>query len=134
MTNDSIGWMFSPAYSPDGEHVAVFWNRPGTAEVGLWIISLRDSSQTFLHPVASGTRGWTADGTLIYVWNRFSREFVVVPVSGGDPVLRFVPPFEALQCIPVSDDFALLCAEEESVSDAWMIENFDPEYAGDGNN
>ena len=36
--DSSVGWMFSPVYSPDGRKIAVFWNRRPTR--GIWIIDV----------------------------------------------------------------------------------------------
>jgi len=33
VSNDSVGWMFRPKFSPDGQYVAVMWNRMGKKEM-----------------------------------------------------------------------------------------------------
>jgi len=46
VSNDSVGWVFSPRLSPDNLMTAVYWNR--YPNEGLWINSRVDSSQKFL--------------------------------------------------------------------------------------
>jgi hypothetical protein len=78
--------------------------------------------------------GWTADGRSVYVQEWESGDVLLVPASGGEPSVVATLPFEPpshesdLWCATVErpDGLALLCNVEESVSDAWMIENFDP--------
>jgi serine/threonine-protein kinase len=132
VVNDSVGWMFYPRYSPDGEHVAVRWNRSGGS--GVWVISLEDSSQTRVHPGRASPVGWTADGRSVHVQEWDSGDVLLVPAAGGEASVVATLPFEPpshdidLWCATVErpDGLALLCNVEESVSDAWMIENFDP--------
>ena len=127
VANDSVGWMFEPHYSPDGDHVAVFWNR--VRQGGVWVISLRDSSQTL---VRAGQPllplGWSADGGWVYTQDWDSRDILRVPWTGGDGIVIATVPFENAGCTPVERPAGLawLCLVSESVSDIWMIENFDP--------
>ncbi len=126
VANDSVGWMFEPHYSPDGDHVAVSWTR---AQRGVWVISLRDSSQTL---VRAGQQllplGWSADGGWVYTQDWDSRDILRVPWTGGDGIVIATVPFENAGCTPVERPAGLawLCRVSESVSDIWMIENFDP--------
>ena len=47
--DQSVGWVTDrPVFSPDGEIIAVYWNRK---ESGLWIISLEPYSEMFLQSV-----------------------------------------------------------------------------------
>ena len=48
--DSSVGWMFSPVYSPDGRKIAVFWNRRPTR--GIWIIDVASRHES---PVYSTT-------------------------------------------------------------------------------
>jgi serine/threonine-protein kinase len=138
VANDSVGFMFTPHYSPDGEHVAVFWNRVARPELrGTWVVSLEDSSQTLVYPGGADALGWAANGQSIYVQEEGSDDILLVPVSGGEASVVATVPFgvvdyyggASVDCVPVerSDGLALFCDVDESVSDAWMIENFDPD-------
>lgn len=136
MANDSVGWMWNLRYSPTADHVALHWNqRPS----GIWVVSLRDSSQSLL--LRGGLNeayavGWCADGGSVYVMKRDSGEILRVPLTGDAAAVVATLPFE----VPESSayDFScwatereagltLLCTVPESVSDAWMVENFDPD-------
>ena len=124
MPNDSVGWMFYPHYSPDGERLAVFWNR--RPQRGVWVISLRDSSQVLLHAGQSDPYGWSTDGKGVFVKDRDTQDLRLVPLTGGEGrIVVTLPP----DCHPqwvAPDGRRILCSIHESVSDVWMIENFDP--------
>jgi Tol biopolymer transport system component len=124
VANDSVGWMFNPHYTPNGEQVAVGWNRRGR---GTYVISLEDASQAHVH-AGGWPKGWTADGSSVYVQEHGSDDIFLVPASGGEASVVATVPFEDASCLPVDrpDGLALLCNVGVSVSDAWMIENFDP--------
>jgi hypothetical protein len=70
--NEKVGWLFSPRVGPAGDLVAVYWNR--APRRGVWLISLRDSSQTLLKEGRLEPVGWTADGTAVLAldWDRVS--------------------------------------------------------------
>ncbi len=128
VANDTLGWVGFPHLSPDGERVAFLWNR--RSQRGTWAASLRDSSQTLVYPGRVDPVGWTADGRSVYVREHSSTDILLVPLSGGDVTVAATIPFAGAQeCLPVErpTGLALLCTVVESVSDAWMIEGFDPE-------
>jgi Tol biopolymer transport system component len=131
LANDSVGWVGVPYYSPTGERLAFFWNRVDRQEPrGTWLVSLEDSSRTLLYPGRADPLGWAANGQSVYVRERGSDDILLVPVSGGDGTVVASVPFEGGDdCVPVEypTGLVLLCNVVESVSDAWMIENFDPE-------
>ena len=62
----SVGWMFSPAYSPDGRYIAVAWNRKPNR--GIWVVDAQDGTEKFVHKTEPGTTviGWSKDGSAIY--------------------------------------------------------------------
>ena len=62
----SVGWMFSPAYSPDGRYIAVAWNRK--PDRGIWIVDAQDGTEKFVQKTEPGTTviGWSKDGSAIY--------------------------------------------------------------------
>ncbi len=74
LTNDTVGWIFSPQISPGGDKIAAQWNRflrvaGDRAGRGLWVISLKDSSQTLVYSSPSTylwCLGWSTDGKWIY--------------------------------------------------------------------
>jgi hypothetical protein len=125
VTNDSIGWMFSPVVSPDGRYVAVDWNRRNG---GVYLISLRDSSQRLL---LGGRRlypiGWSADSRRVYL-DSHADSLIVVPIGGAARGRTIRLPFKPAKCTASeqSDGLRLVCAVSEHLSDIWTIEDFDP--------
>ncbi len=130
--NDSIGWMSRARVSPDGESVAVEWNRwEGNRSVaGVWLISLQDGSQQvvlprrqeedFAYPI-----GWTGDGAEIYV----GREDGIfrIPKFGGEPEHVLTLPEKTGNCVPLnsSKGIEFVCVRTELTSDVWLVEGFD---------
>lgn len=126
VNNDSVGWLFSPVYSPDLKKVAVDWNR--AVDPGTWIISLQDSSQVFLQPDMTPL-GWSPDGKWIYAATLpGAHEILMVPVAGGETKTFMDLPFgsivEATMCPRAGK---LVGTVWEQPSDAWLMEDFDPE-------
>jgi len=134
--NDSLGWMFQPFYSPDGERVAIWWNRMAprsrSEATGVWVISLKDSSNPashlLVHEGLSHPLGWSADGRWVFVQDDGSSDILLVPAAGGRATSWGAQPFENAYCTPFErrGGLALLCVVDEGTADAWMIENFDP--------
>jgi len=128
VSNDSVGWMFSPCYSPDCKKVAVKWNRKIPPKPGVWLISLEDSSQTFISRYFEPIE-WSADGNWVYAWvYKTPPEILRIPVGGGEAKTFVTLPFEKIIAISSSlDGKKIVSTVPETQSDAWLIENFDPE-------
>lgn len=131
LANDSLGWVFSPRYSPDGKNVAVSWHH-SEGGAGLWLISLEDTSQTLLCKGSLWPIEWSADGKWICVWNPVDSEKIFkIPASGGEPKMVVTLPFKGkidfYELAMTLDGRSVVCAVRESVSDVWLMENFDPE-------
>jgi Tol biopolymer transport system component len=126
------GWMYEPRPSPDGEHVAIWWNR-GPRKEASWTVSLEDGAVSVLS-ADHVTVGWSEDGESVYVMpatNRRhggSRPIYRMPVYGGpqELVLELPEPAEPWN---VSIDPAggrAAAALTELRSDVWVVDNFDP--------
>ena len=131
--NDSVGWMFDPVYSPDCKKIVVFWNRRIPPKPGVWLISLVDSSQICLE---SGRffalpLGWSSDCNWVYAGKTLGSEteIVMLPAEGNKPkrLITLPLPFEriGISMHPNGKRFAYVLSEAQS--DAWLMENFDPE-------
>jgi len=132
--NDSVGRMDFPYYSPDGKTVAVHWSQYFAGVHGLWMISLVDDWQAsvldgFLIPL-----GWSADGSWIFAVEGGKRELLKVPaVADATPTTVGTLPFDydlmgLSYCTAItSDGKQAVCVVTEKQSDAWLVENFDPE-------
>ncbi|MGH7527448.1 MAG: hypothetical protein ACREMX_12190, partial [Gemmatimonadales bacterium] len=119
-----VGWIFSPRASPDGERVAVYWNRG--AERGLWLISTRDSSRTLLKEGRVSPIGWSADGGSVLALAWESGRFFRLGVDGR-PDSGTTLPFRDAECSSAEPARRglLVCVVPEQVSDVWMVAGFD---------
>lgn len=129
VNNDSVGWMFWPTYSPDGKRVAVMWNRPPTP--GLWVISLQDYSQRILHRGNFHPLSWSSNGETVYAVDdrENTSRILTIPTLGGDPsVFLDLPVGYGNRAVKLSPDGTkIVCLVFTTQSDAWLMENFDPE-------
>jgi Tol biopolymer transport system component len=129
--NDSVGWIFEPQYSLDRRSVAVFWNRG--AEPGLWRINLADDSQSLLQKGRYIPIGWAADGQAVYAlelegWDpaAWGRKVYRIRMAGGEPKIAALFPFVVSHVRMTRDSRRFVATAEETKSDAWRIDNFDP--------
>ena len=141
---DPPGWVFSPAYSPDGRQVAVLWNR--RPHRGIWIIDLADRHATLVHETDPGVGrpiGWSADGRHIYVLegrNAIYRgpvlsfvgetmtgaKILKVPVGGGAARTAVTLPFDEIGSVSMTPDGRrFVCTVYSSSSDVWIVDDFD---------
>jgi serine/threonine protein kinase/Tol biopolymer transport system component len=126
--DDSVGWMFSACSSPDGERVAVWWNRKSTGP-GPWIISLKDFSGTLLKKGESSTWpvAWSKDGKWVYAVTGFTnvQKILMIQVQGAGTKTLWTLPKDARFCSMTSDGQRIVYSVSEMKSDVWLIENFD---------
>ena len=128
VANEDVGWINDLMVSPDGNSVAVMWNRPRNGGDGLWIISMEDSSQVFVRPGYDQLCGWSLDGRWIYYANvpRIGR----VRVDGSNTEVILSLPFEDIgehPLVTMTPDARNFVAgfEVKRPSDIWLVENFD---------
>ncbi len=130
IANDSVGWIFDPAPSVQGE-IATDWNRQADSEGNIWLISVDGSHQvqmTGLKDFGLGTPlNWSADGSQL-CW-RSDHGYLFRSSHDGtanDTILRLGA--DSLASIAITPDakyiFGVL---SETKTDVWVIENFDPE-------
>jgi Tol biopolymer transport system component len=127
VSNDSIGWMPIARYSPQGDRVAVWWNRQPEGH-SVWVVTLRDSSQVLVSKGWDWPFGWSRDGRSIYTVNALAQEPAVraVPLSGAQPRTLVALPSVNSACAVErqSQPLSLICMIPEYVADVWMIEHF----------
>jgi hypothetical protein len=128
----------SPQYSPDGNKVAVAWNR-GAGNFGVWIFDLIGSSPA--KKIADGwlwPTGWSEDGRYVYaslyssptvyrldIRGQRAPEAIVKPETawrGFGPIA----PVREMRCAPAGHlrPNAFICTAFDFVSDIWVIDNF----------
>ena len=132
--NDSLGRMFDAQYSPNGQKVAVDWNRftldasrKWVNAAGLWIISFVDFSQSLL---ARGRFfylfGWSADGEWIYARGKGKPVVYRIQAASGEIDTFATLPFDNLLSVAMTrDGKRFICAVGERQADIWLVENFD---------
>ena len=144
--DSSVGWVGSPAYSPDGEKIAMSWNR--RPNPGLWLIDGQNSSERLIWATPDlGLSnpfpiGWSSDGKTLYAFDGKRAAYRGVSVSFGETVteakilrVRFDGsqpetivslPFEEIGSVAMfPDERRLLCTVYSSRSDVWVVDNFD---------
>jgi serine/threonine protein kinase len=132
VSNDSGGFVFNPRLSPDSLMISIYWNRGGESD-GLWIISLKDSSQKLLINDYIWPLGWSKNSKWIYAINsgKTPREVLMVNANTMETKLVCTLPSDKIRATKnidiTPDGKTIVCAIEETISDVWMIENFDPD-------
>lgn len=135
----SVGWIFSPAFSPEGGRVAVGWSR--TPDFGLWLFDLRDGTAHRVTKDAMLPLGWSSDGASIYVIDGKRSASRDLAVDGGETITdavvrrvflngRIEPvvtlPFAEVGGTAISPDGRhLVSSVYATSSDVWLVEDFD---------
>ncbi|HUE95654.1 MAG TPA: hypothetical protein VMN39_03295, partial [Longimicrobiaceae bacterium] len=123
VSNEDVGWMFGPQYSPDGTKVAVYWNR--RPDAGLWVIALRNGEQT---PVGLGEvmmLGWSPEGEWVYGFREESSQIVRYSITDHSAVVvATIECGKSLRMVSMTPDAKrFVCAGGEEQSDLWIAEN-----------
>jgi Tol biopolymer transport system component/DNA-binding winged helix-turn-helix (wHTH) protein len=139
----SVGWAFSPAYSPDGTKVAVSWARRPTR--GIWVIDTTNQVETLIY---EGTApwtipiGWSADGGAIYALEAKNLTYARgmapplgetltdariarIPFRGNPTTIATVPSAEIGSMSMTADARRFVYSAYTSRSDVWVVDNFD---------
>ena len=130
---DSLGWMFSPSLSPDNKNIAVWWNRLDDIEVGLWTIDLKNSTQKLLVKGIINPLKWSKDNKWIYAINVEKSPMDILMISSSNGLTKVVYTLPSNQInrhssVDISPNGkTIIAAIQETNSDVWMIENFDPD-------
>ena len=143
LKDSSVGWIFSPVYSPDGRKVAVAWNR--RANRGIWIIDSKDRRETPVYSTSSPSTmpiGWSPDGQSIYAAEGRRPTFrgmtlprgetlvdvkiLRVPVNGGTVTTVATLPLREIGGVSMTPDGRrFVYTLYSSRSDVWVVDNFD---------
>jgi serine/threonine protein kinase/Tol biopolymer transport system component len=127
--DDSVGWVFTPQFSPNGKKVAVAWNRQPSR--GLWVIFLEDSSEKLLKKERIFPLGWSDDGEWIHavVIKSGKEEYIKIELKSGQveelPVIAFKIDGESKH--KIINEKPEIFVDDKTLSDVWLVENFDPE-------
>jgi eukaryotic-like serine/threonine-protein kinase len=120
-------YLFHPKYSPDGNKVAVLWERK--PERGIWLISLTGNSEKFLGGGEIDPAGWSPDGKSLYAFpSQPGNTLLSMPVAGGVPHALLTLPGDIGEADAASNGAKLIISLAETKSDTWLAENFDPAH------
>jgi Tol biopolymer transport system component len=122
----SVGaWVFDPRFSPRGDRLVLGWNRD---EPGLWLLSWPSRTERRLAPQLRPI-GWSVDGEWIYAIQPAGRAIVrVSPRTGGTETIgQFPVGLQITTCDLTPNRDAIVCSLNDLKSDAWVMENFDPD-------
>ena len=130
--NESVGWVFTPRFSPNGQKLALSWTRKSF--IAQYIISLVDSSQTLLKKGNIDAIGWSKDGKWIYAIDHTQ---AITKISTDDgktvrlPELPFkdkLPPLQdGIYVDMTSDENQFIFSVPEEHRDIWIVKDFDPD-------
>jgi Tol biopolymer transport system component len=120
------GWFFAPRYGPDGEQLAVAWQRNESGDHGIWIFDLHDSPPRRLTSRWTWPVGWSADGAHVYAWHHLEPDLVRISTAGEVEVLPLpeLPPGYLLsECTPAGPlrPRAFVCTQSLTISDIWIL-------------
>jgi Tol biopolymer transport system component len=144
VANSSVGWMFSPVYSPGGRYIAVMWNRRPAR--GIWVIDTTNREQRVVYKtdaLSTTPIGWSPDGNYVYIIESSKVTFrglmlpvgettsvakiLMVPLKGGEVQLVTRLPFDEVGAVSMTPDArTFVFSVYSSRSDVWVVDDFDP--------
>jgi Tol biopolymer transport system component len=144
MSDASLGWVFTPTYSPDLTKLAFAWSR--RSQFGLWIADTRTTTQKLAYGASIPTPlGWSPDGAWVYAFEGTRAAYRGLSTALGETMTQvrvmrlsedgrvetvFALPFEEVGGIAMSrDGRVLVCVVYSSRSDVWVVEHFDAAHS-----
>lgn len=130
--NPEVGWVFDPTFSPQGDQVAVFWNRyEPHGRRGLWVLSWPAREGRFVAPDLWPV-GWSGNADWIYAFEPSTSAIVKVSprTMKIEPVGNF-PRGQLDSCGLSPDRQTIVCSLSERVTDAWIVDHFDQDVDGE---
>jgi serine/threonine-protein kinase len=123
VANDSVGWLFSPVFGPDGNEAMVFWHRP--PRLDLWRVRLSDTLQARIPNTGGGTLhplGWRqdqlADGEEVDWQQGLTRALVRF-----DPVTGKVAGRRAVRAQCLAGNIAIFPRDQRAVCAVVMVQS-----------
>jgi DNA-binding winged helix-turn-helix (wHTH) protein/WD40 repeat protein len=128
------GYAFDPHFSPNNDQVAIFWIRDRS---GLYVLSWPSREPRFIAPNLAPI-GWSQDGEWIYAlqavgpFTAQNSTGALLRVSSRTSRVEVIGSFPRGyltrgSCSLTPDRQAIICALAEEASDAWIIDDFDPD-------
>ena len=131
LARDLEGWLpYATVISPDGKSVAAWWNdrTKADAHVGVGVFSPPDPAGRFILFGYCFPLGWSRDGRFVYATSGGDqREIVQLEVANPKtPKTVAAMPGPINSATVSADGKKIIAAVNESKSDVWIMENFDP--------
>ena len=134
MRSNLGGYPSYPHFSPNNEQVAIFWI---TRRSGLYVLSWPSREPRLLAPNLAPI-GWSQDGEWIYAlqavqpFKAQNSTSALMRVSLRTSKVELVGSFPSGyltrgSCSLTPDRQAIICALAEENSDAWIIDDFEPD-------
>ena len=134
MRSNLGGYASYPHFSPNNEQVAIFWI---TRRSGLYVLSWPSREPRFLAPNLAPI-GWSQDGEWIYAlqavppYKAQNSTSALMRVSLRTSQVELIGSFptgylKRGSCSLTPDRQAIICALAEENSDAWIIDDFEPD-------
>ena len=125
---DSVGWLYSPLFSPNGRDLVIMGTRANFLS-SLWRVALPNGSWTRLGDPEPGLKRpllWADDGWIYYAGRGGIRR--VRPNTGqSEPYATLPIACDQFQLSISRDARRLVCTVTESKPDIWIATDFDPE-------
>ena len=133
LVNDpSISWVSNLSFAPTGDVLTLYQNRRKGDQVVTAALFRLTWPGRQAHKLLDGlveAIGWSADSEWVYTFPREGRDVTRVSSRSGASEMIGSFPVGSLSesaCSLTPDRSAIICSLEESESDAWLMENFDP--------
>ena len=126
----SEGWRFNPRASPDNKMIAFAWNRVEKGDTGIWFVTIEDSYERLFYKGNVDVIGWTFNGKWIYgTTTTKPMRILKISTSNGKLENRIELPFDNVDAgiTMTPDGKKIVCGVTQYISDAWLMENFDPD-------
>jgi len=124
----SVFHWVDPRFSPRGDQLVLRSDGSDRYQAGLLLLSWPSREERFL-PRQVRPIGWSADGEWIYAIQPDGRALVRVSqrTGGTETIGQFPVGLDVGICDLMPDRDAVVCSLIERKSDAWVMENFDPD-------
>jgi Tol biopolymer transport system component len=140
VSNPSVGWLFSPVYSPRTARIAVSWSR--NVGAGVWVLKPDGEADSLVvKGSVPGLLGWSTDEAWLYAaeGKRATYRGAGVPsgetmtgvrifkvsLAGARQVVLSLP-FDEVGGLALSPDAQyLVCTVYSATSDVWRVDDFD---------
>ncbi|MBN1273524.1 MAG: protein kinase [Candidatus Aminicenantes bacterium] len=127
ITDDSAGYAFFAAPSPDGDKIAFFWNHKDKSEkLGVWVKSLQNDSMRLLRQGWMRSLRWSDDAKWIYAWDEKEKNWIFIDPQTGEskPAILITFDLEETKRTIIDEGKPAVLLTDHILTDAVIVENF----------